>query len=340
METTKRQPRTPLIEELLQNPFDFEFHQAVKIFEAASPDLLPLGDDSNLDRQPITLKSRALLSYPSSDISLIQKSEDEASPLEMHVNFFGLGGSQGPLPMPHTETLIGRIAQKDFVMRDFLDIFNHRLLSILHKIKKKHNIALSPTDPHQTPHARILSHLVGLSKPALRNRFPISDDHFYGLGAFIWQKHRSTVGLTAFLEDFFKIPVSIDQFKGTWKDVDPEEITYIGKRPFGRNNTLGRTAALGTRFWDQQGLVQINLGPLSYKTFCSFLKTEKNYTLFCEVVRFYLQLTHTFQINLILKKEDVPACRLGEGRLAWTSWMKTKPFPEDDRQVMLSGDVN
>lgn len=340
METTKRQPRTPLIEELLQKPYDFEFHQAVKIFEAASPHLLPLGDDPNIEHQPVSLKSRVLLSYPSSDISVIQKNEGEIAPSEMHVNFFGIGGSQGPLPMPYTETLMSRIAQKDFVMRDFLDIFNHRLLSILHKVKKKHNISLSPTDPHNTPHARILSHLVGLSKPALKNRFSAPDDHFFGLGAFIWQRHRSIVGLATFLQDFFKVPVSIDQFKGTWKDMAAEEITYIGKRRTGKNNVLGRTAALGTRFWDQQGLIQINLGPLTYKTFSTFLKTEKNYALFCEVVRFYLQLTHTFQINLILKKDDVPACRLGEGRLAWTSWIKTKPFAENDRQVILSGDVN
>jgi type VI secretion system protein ImpH len=35
-------------------------------------------------------------------------------PLEMQVNFLGIAGIQGPLPMPYTETLVQRLRQKDF----------------------------------------------------------------------------------------------------------------------------------------------------------------------------------------------------------------------------------
>lgn len=339
METTRRQSRTSLIEDLLERPYEFEFHQAIKLFEAASPHLLPLGEGSDPDMQPITLKSRALLAYPSSDIFTIQKNLADGSPPVMHVNFFGIAGAQGPLPMPYTEKLISRTAQKDFVMRDFLDIFNHRFLSILHKIKKKHNVSLVPEDPRKTVHAKILSHLMGLSKPSLKNRFSVSDDHFYGLSAFIWQKHRSIEGLKLFLENFFQVPVTIDQFQGKWMPIDPSEITRLGGFRLGRNQILSRTATLGTRYWDQQNSIKINLGPLTYKDFSRFLKTEPNYTLLCEVTRFYLQLTHSFHINLVLKKEEVPASTLGKSRLGWTSWVKTRPMLKDDHQVILKGDT-
>lgn len=336
METALRKPRTPLIEDLLNNPYEFEFHQAIKIFEASAPHLPPLGDANELDQQPIIIKSRSLLSYPSSDIFSITQSLDTYTPPEMYVNFFGIAGSEGPLPMPYTEKLISRTAQKDYVMRDFLDIFNHRLLSILHKIKKKYNIALNATAPKDTPHARILSHLLGLSKPALKNRFAVPDDRFYGLSSFIWQQHRSAEGLRLFVEKFFQVPAVIDQFKGGWAPIDPNETTRLGRKGVGQNQVLGSTATLGTRFWDQQNTLEIKLGPLSYETFTNLLKSSERYKLFTEVARFYLQLTHQYNINLILRKEDVPALRLGHGQLAWSSWLKTQPFMDDDHQVVLS----
>jgi len=49
---------------------------------------------------------------------------------EVHVNFMGIAGIQGPLPLPYTEILMSRMRQKDMAFRDFLDIFNHRLVSV------------------------------------------------------------------------------------------------------------------------------------------------------------------------------------------------------------------
>ena len=45
----------------------------------------------------------------------------------MTVNFLGLAGCLGALDIPSTELVMRRTSNGDNALRDFLDIFNHRL---------------------------------------------------------------------------------------------------------------------------------------------------------------------------------------------------------------------
>ena len=44
----------------------------------------------------------------------------------MDINFMGLVGPMGVLPIHITELVLQRMRAKDFAMRDFFNIFNHR----------------------------------------------------------------------------------------------------------------------------------------------------------------------------------------------------------------------
>jgi type VI secretion system protein ImpH len=113
MASTVRKQKTPLKATLLKEGYHFEFHQAVKILEMMFPQAKPLGETTLLHDEVLKIQSRVLLSYPSSDIFSIKLNESFENPAEMQVNFMGLAGSIGPLPMPYTEKIIKRIQQKD-----------------------------------------------------------------------------------------------------------------------------------------------------------------------------------------------------------------------------------
>jgi type VI secretion system protein ImpH len=59
------------------------------------------------------------------------------------------------------------------------------------------------------------------------------------------------------------------------------------------------------------------------------------------LAKFLVGMEFDFDIQLILKKEDVPGCALNtkdqeqQPRLGWSSWLKTRAFTADDSQVVL-----
>jgi hypothetical protein len=48
----------------------------------------------------------------------------------MVISFLGLTGPQGVLPQHYTQLLIDRVRRKDFALRDYFDIFHHRMVSL------------------------------------------------------------------------------------------------------------------------------------------------------------------------------------------------------------------
>ena len=49
----------------------------------------------------------------------------------------GLAGTGGILPSHYTQLLIDRVREKDFGLRDFLDLFNHRLIAQFYRAWEK-----------------------------------------------------------------------------------------------------------------------------------------------------------------------------------------------------------
>ena len=81
--------------------------------------------------------SRVGFDFPASEVQEIAAPTAQGEPARLTVNVLGLAGALGPLPAPFSELLLERVWAKDPAMRDFLDIFNHRLVSMLHRARKR-----------------------------------------------------------------------------------------------------------------------------------------------------------------------------------------------------------
>lgn len=252
----------------------------------------------------------------------------------MTVNFMGLAGAFGPLAMPDTELVLDRIRSKDFAIRDFLDIFNHRLVSLMYQVRKRHRLTLTNQPPEETPTARRLYSFFGLGLDGLLNRMQVPDRTLLATAGILAQQPRSAVGLERLLACHFQVEVSVSQLAGCWRSLEASEWTCIG-RIHGRNQRLGAGAVVGTRIWDQQGAFAVRLGPLTQNEFRDFLPNGTGYRPLCELTRFYAGPEFELGFQLTLKATEVPQSWLGHAVLGWTSWLKTRPFPHDDSQVRL-----
>jgi type VI secretion system protein ImpH len=58
-------------------------------------------------------------------------------------------------------------------------------------------------------------------------------------------------------------------------------------------------------------------------------------------VRNYIGEELVWDVQLILRKEEVPAASLGKsGRLGWSTWTKSKPLPRDADNLILNPSQN
>jgi type VI secretion system protein ImpH len=318
---------------LYAEPYRFDFFQAVRLLEILHPEARSPGQGAEPEKEAVRIRSRVGLDFPASEVQNIVPSTGPRLPAEMTVNFMGLAGAFGPLAMPDTELVLDRIRSKDFAVRDFLDIFNHRLVSLMYQVRKAHRVALTTQSPEKTPLAKYLYSCFGMGLTALHGRMGIPDRALLYTAGILSQQPRSAVGLERLLACHFQIKVSVRQLAGRWRQLEPSEWTRIGTR--GRNQILGDGAVVGTRVWDQQGSFVIELGPLKQTQFLDFLPIGIAYKSLCELTRFYAGTEFEFAFRLALAAADIPETRLGQSRLGWTSWLKTRPFGSDDSQVRL-----
>jgi type VI secretion system protein ImpH len=318
---------------LYAEPYRFDFFQAVRILESLNPDAVSVGEGSEPEKEAVRFRSRVGLDFPASEVQTISPPALPGEPADMTINFLGVAGAFGPLTHGDTEHLMERIRAKDYTMRDFLDIFNHRLISLLYQVRKLHRVALTTQSPENTPVARYLFSLFGLGLQPLRNRMNVDDRVLLYSAGILSQQPRSAAGLERLLTRHFGVGAQVHQLIGRWRELGSDQWTRIGRR--GQQQRLGDTAALGTRIWDQQGAFEVRLGPLTLSQFRDFLPSGTAWTPLCELTRFFVGMEFQFAFRFTLKAAEVPAMRLGQARLGWTSWLKVREFASDDSQACV-----
>jgi type VI secretion system protein ImpH len=322
----------------------FSFLQAVRLLEAMHPDRTPPGEGIDPHTEVVRFRSAVRLDFPASDVEEIQ-SPRNGHPAEMTVHVLGLAGVHGPLPPSITELAMERSFHGDRALREFLDLFNHRLVSLLYRARKKYRPALDPGAPGRGRIASVLLALIGLGTPHLPGRMGIQDRSLLPYAGFLLARPRPTVGLVRLLEDLFEVPVEVRERKGAWHSLEGGDVTRLGaigasgaSGASGQNRALGVSTVLGSRIWDQAACFEVRLGPLSLERFLSFLPDGHAHRPLAAMVRFYVREELDLALRLTLNAAEVPALRLGLGaRLGWTSWLKTKPFACNDSQVRITG---
>lgn len=323
---------------LFEEGHRFAFLQAVRLLEELYPERTPPGEGVDPRRELVRFRHRVRLDYPPTDIEEV-KPPAAGEPAEMTVNVLGLAGVLGPLPPPITELIMERSFRKDTALRDFLDIFNHRLVSLLYRGRKKYRPALDPDGPDRGRVARVLHSFLGIGTKGLARRMDVQDRALLPYAGMLLAKERSTIGLVRVLEDYFRTTVAVAQFQGRWDHIEEEDTTHIGTRR-GQNHALGLGAVLGRRIWDQGAAFELCIGPTTFDQFLSFLPIGRAFKPLVALVRFYVREELSFTFRLQLNAAEVPELRLGRAEgayLGWTTWLKTKPFASDDSQVRLRG---
>jgi type VI secretion system protein ImpH len=262
----------------------------------------------------------------------------------MVVAFMGLTGLMGVLPRHYTELLLERVRNKDFALRDFLDIFNHRIISLFYRAWEKYRFPIAYERSRRSgqndydPFSLSVFHIVGMGTNGLRDRLKFGDEALLYYSGLVAQQPHSASALEAILADYFSAPVKVKQFVGAWLVLEKANRTRMGKGD--ANNELGATAILGSKCWDQQAGYRLFIGPLSFQQFRRFLPCDTAFLPLIELTRFLGGPTLDFDVQLVLKAAEVPRCELKKPgpearRLGWSSWLKSREFSGDATDTVL-----
>jgi type VI secretion system protein ImpH len=315
----------PAVEdELFESGYHFDFFQAMRLLKR---------DER---RKPVRLRAAMSMAFPPSDLVWVKRPEGDEPP-ELTVAFFGVGGALGPLPAPFAQQLVNLARSADKAPRDFLDLFHHRLLSLLYRGRQLRRVWLEEGPPERYAVTRYLYAVLGLGTPGLRNRLEVEDQVLLRYAGLLARRPVSAGALEAMLSDWLGVGVRPRLPLGAWLELGEEQTTRLG--PLGRNQRLGQGAVLGTRAWHSQAGLELELGPLSWRRYLDLLPGNPGLDGLRSLTRFALGLLPEVGLVLQPRPEEVqeqPLRTHGGPRLGWTTWLRARPGHRAPQAVALS----
>lgn len=354
---------TSPLDRLLGSPHKFGFHQAVRLLtrwlrkdpdgsgqsNAAGTSELgeatPGAAQSGNTRAKVQLRYRnnLALSFPASEIaqlSMPRTEEGRIQRIDITPAFMGLLGVNGALPGYYTELLAHReeAPHRDPSARAFLDIFQHRAVSLFHEAWRKHRLPLQYEQDGDRRFLPMALSVAGLGQNSLRGRLQaarggVADHALAFYAGALQQRHIGATQLQGLLAGYFGVPVEVTQFVGRWFNLSESSRTLLGNA----NATLGAAAVVGERVWQRDLRLRLTLGPLSQTDLRRFLPGAPGALALRELLTLLTGVSLEYEVRLQLRADAVSTVQLADrtaapeagARLGWDSFIQTRPSPTD-----------
>jgi type VI secretion system protein ImpH len=324
-----------LLARLKETPWAFDFYQALRRIEAATPALPRLGEARRPADEPIRLGQRPELTFAPS--SLDGATDAAGGRLRLSVQFLGLWGPNGPLPLHLTEVARERArSHGDTTLTAFADVFHHRLLLLFYRAWRAAQPAASHDRPQADRFRLYLGALFGQGGAPWHARDALSDEVKRHQAGHLGRGPRNADGLADLLRHDLRVPVEVLCFVPDWLALPQAQRSRLGRRG---SVALGQGAVLGARVRDAQHQIEIRIGPLSAERYRSFLPGSPSLTRLRDWVRTYTNDEYRWRVRLLLRRDAVEPAVLGrQGRLGLTSWLPDPRRSRDAADLLLTAE--
>jgi type VI secretion system protein ImpH len=346
-----------LIARMQEDFLSWNFFAAIRHLECEAPQTPRMGYSSLPEQDVVRFGQIPSLAFAPTDLFSLEpprrpKAADGTDlPSRFLVNFFGMTGPNGPLPVVFTDYIRNRrLLNEDPTLTEFLDIFHHRMMSLYYRAWADSNQAVAYDRATREGFDRFATYaasLIGLGSEKARRRDPVQDTAKLHFAGRLIAQTRNAEGLEAILGEYFEFDVQIEEFLGQWIDI-PREYqcqfkrgainTCLGAPPadaFGESDAS--TAIVGTRIWDCLHRFRIRLGPLTFKEYQRMLPGGESLKRLTTWVRQYVGDGLSWDVQLILKAQEAPMTSLGHiGQLGWSTWLRPPKLEHDLTDLILN----
>ena len=334
MASPSGEPDHSLIRRLEDKAKLFSFFQVVRLLEQASPEAVRVGHRGPAAEESVRLRPSSSMAFQSADVTRIERREGEGPPHQVTATLMGLYGASSPLPAFYSEDILAyetQNAPEADPVRLLLDLFNHRLLSLLYRSWAKYRWAFNFEAGAVDPISRQMLSLLGVAGEALRSAVGVSPTRLLRYAGFITQRPKSATALAGVLSDYFEgQPVSVEQCVPRWMVIPQAQRNRLGRA----NSTLGLDLSLGESILDRSGKFRIHLGPFEDQASLEeFLPETDSYRELGALVRLLVPDPLEYEVQISVRGSAVPECRIscdtGAARLGRVSWLDSQPGGPD-----------
>ena len=335
MSTTKRQEPAGLIQQLLDEPYRFEFFQAVLLLERL---LAERGLDGALS-DFLRFRNSTSERFPASEIEAMQIRGGAGSATEQELiaaldqrrpgciaitpTFIGFLGNHGVLPNHYGERIAAhQLVDKDGGAAAFLDIFSNRMVALFYQAWRKHRPELPRAAGAPDALMSLMLSLCG------SHAQPVPDRVAAHYAAAFAHRPVSAATVENVLNDYFRVPIRVLPHAGRWHALEQRLQTGLGTR----NCLLSAGAVLGARMWRRDLAVVIRLGPLDKRRYDDFLKDSAGAAALKNMLAMFETPTLRYEVQLVLRAADVQGITLSGSagaRLGIDAFLATGPAERD-----------
>ncbi|HCY62704.1 MAG TPA: type VI secretion system baseplate subunit TssG [Oxalobacteraceae bacterium] len=369
MPGTKRRIDPGLIDQLRDEPYRFEFFQAVRLLLAHYRK--QAGDQQDLDilGQVIRFRNSVSLGFPPSEIEALEfeapliadadtafaaagsvAAAGSAMPTDkqrwrqlgkvtLTPSFIGLTGPMGVMPRHYTHYVAERETyHRDTATRAFLDIFASRAVALFYQTWLKYRLHLQYESDRRNHFLPLILSLSGFGLPGLRERLHdgqqgIADESLAYYAGALRERPQSAQWLARVVADYFQVKCRVEQFVGQWIELPRQELTALG----GGNCQLGVSTFCGERVWDRTTRIRLLIGPLRKAQFEDFLPGGSASASLERLFGLLLGPGHDCELRLILDRRDLVQATLDSrgrnARLGWNGWLGARSTSNDSHEV-------
>jgi type VI secretion system protein ImpH len=314
------------IARLAREPQSYHLFQALRVLEAHYADQPRLGESRRAHEDKVRLGQEAELAFPPSTIASFELGKGD-KPSVLINRFFGLFGPHGPLPIHLTEYARDRFRNhRDPTLVAFADMLTHRLLGLLYRAWASAEPAPN-YDRDEDPYSAHVASFIGWNGDELGERDAAPDNVRLHYSGHLGREPRNAEGLVSILSGYLDMPVTLEQFIGSWLELEPDDQWEMGGLAL-----LGQNASVGTKVWSRTSKFRIRIGPLKLEDYQKLLPGSDALAEIRGIVRTYIGEALDWDLQLVLAGDEIPRASLGgTTRLGLTSWTGSKQDPDEVR---------
>jgi len=300
----------------------FELFALLRLLERqqSAPGVAPIGTSGPARNERLRLAVSSSLAFPASDLAGLNRvsGADGIARLHLQTHFFGLVGTDSPLPATYaTEVMLDEDDNPQ--VPAFLNLFHHRFLSLLYRAWLSQRALFSAEPGGTDPLSRALLSLISLTPETPSTETGLPPEHLLRLMGGLLLTSRPPGVLAGILTQVLGLSVSVRPLEPRRLPLGQNDRFRLGRRHQARDpqlrgqptRTLHHDILLGKSMTDRSGHVVLRIGAVPRARLRALSPGGESFLQVVRFSRFFLQ--HPLQVTLELEvlADEIPRQRLG-----------------------------